>query len=66
MFSKGDYHRYLFEIGSAQRRVRQLYDAVAGGTSSDAVKPAVVELLDELAEQDKALDEIKALFPDES
>lgn len=53
MFSKGTYNRYLFEIDSSHKRMMEIYQRLADQLRDPAIRQAVSDFAEQIAEEQK-------------
>ncbi len=59
MFSKGTFQRYLFELGSSQERMMNLYARLQEQTVDPAVRRMLAEFISELKTETQKVGEIR-------
>jgi len=60
MFSKGTFQRYLFEIGTRQQKMLDLYTQLAGQTSEPDVQETIAGFVNQLQGEKKIVGDIRA------
>jgi len=63
MFSSGTFHRYLMEIESTQKRMRELYQQLLEQTSDESVHKTVAAFMTQLEDEQEMIRNIRQMLP---
>ena len=66
MFSKGTFLRYLFDISSTQKRMTELYTALAEKATDPATRGLIAEFLEQLKGEAGVVSDIRSALQDET
>ncbi len=61
MFSKGTYNRYLFEIDSTHRKMREKYNQLSGNVQDPEVRKVVDDFVRQIDAEQAILEEIRTM-----